>query len=116
VVISVVIFSIVILSLIGLSFQVAKHSVRSTDQALIIGSMQSKIDHITAVSYDSLAGLATCDTAQSGNASIIGCVTVTSTGLRTSDVQIIVWTTVAGDHPDTVTFTRGKTRVPVPLR
>ena len=114
--ISVVIFSIVILSLIGLSFQIARRSVRSTDQALIIGNMQSRIDHLTAVSYDSLAGLVGCDTTQSGNASVIGCITVSATGLRTSDVQLIVWTTVAGDHPDTVTFTRGKTRVPVPLR
>lgn len=114
--ISVVIFSAVILSLIGLSFQIARRSVRSTDQALILATMQSKIDHITAVSYDSLSGLATCDTTQSGNASVIGCVSVTSTGLRTSDVQIVVRTTVAGGRPDTVTFTRGKTRVPVPLR
>ena len=36
--ISVVIFSAVILSLAGLSFQVARRSVRSTDQALIIAT------------------------------------------------------------------------------
>ena len=114
--ISVVIFSAVILSLAGLSFQVAKRSVRSTDQAFVIANMQSKIDHLTAVSFDSLAGLATCDTTFRGNATVIGCVTDVSTGLRTDSVRVVVKTTVAGGKPDTVYFTRAKTRVPVPLK
>ena len=114
--ISVVIFSAVILSLAGLSFQVAKRSVRSTDQALIIASMQTRVDHLTAVSTDSLAGLATCDTTVRGNATVIGCVTVVATGLRTDSVRVVVRTNVAGGKPDTVYFMRAKNRVPVPLK
>ncbi len=114
--ISVVIFSAVILSLAGLSFQVAKRSVRSTDQAFVIAQMQSKLDHLTAVSFDSLANLAICDTVARGNASVISCVTAVSTGSRTDSVRIVVRTTVAGCRPDTVYFTRAKNRVPVPLK
>jgi prepilin-type N-terminal cleavage/methylation domain-containing protein len=116
VLISVVIFSAVILGLAGLSFQVAKRSVRATDQALVISSMLSHLDRATTIPYDSLSALPGCDTTTSGNARVIGCTTTTVAGARTTDVKIVVRTTVPGGRPDTVTFTRGKSRSPIPLR
>ncbi len=110
------IFSVVVLGLAGLSFQVARRSTRATDQALITSVMLSHLDRATTVPYDSLYLLAACDSSISGQASIITCTTVTPVSARVSSVQIVVQTNVPGGRPDTVTFDRGKIRRPVPLR
>ncbi len=89
---------------------------RATDQALVIAAMVSHLDRATTIPYDSLNALPGCDTTASGNMRVIGCTTVTASGARTSDVRIVVSTTVPGGHPDTVAFTRGKSRSPIPLR
>lgn len=111
-----VIFSVVVLGLAGLSFQVAKRSTRATDQALITSVMLSKLDRATTIPYDSLYLLPGCDSTASGQARIIACTTVTATSARVSSVQIVVHTNVPTGRPDTVTFDRGKVRRPVPLR
>jgi Tfp pilus assembly protein PilV len=116
VMISVVIFAAVILGLAGLSFQVARKSTKATDQALVTAGMLAKLDRATTVPYDSLSAIALCDTTTSGLVKVIGCTTVASTGARTTDVEIVVYTTVPGGTPDTVKFTRGKTRQQIPLR
>ena len=114
--ISLVIFSAVVMGLAGLSFQVARRSTRATDQALITSVMLTHLDQATTIAYDSLYLLAACDTSISGQARIIACTTVTATSPRISSVQIVVRTNVPTGRPDTVTFDRGKIRRPVPLR
>ena len=114
--ISLVIFSVVVLGLAGLSYQVARRSTRATDQALITSVLLSHLDRATTVPYDSLYLLAMCDSSFSGQARIITCTTVTPLSPRVSTVQIVVQTNVPGGRPDTVTFARGKVRRPVPLR
>jgi len=116
VLISLVIFSIVVLGLAGLSFQVAKRSTRATDQALITSVMLTHLDRATTVPYDSLYLLPACDSTASGQTMVYSCTTVTATSPRISSVQIVVRTNVPGGRPDTVTFDRGKVRRPVPLR
>lgn len=114
--ISLVIFSMVVLGLAGLSFQVAKRSTRATDQALVTSVMLSHLDRATTIAYDSLYLLPACDTSTSGLAIITACTTVTVTSPRISSVRIVVQTNVPAGRPDTVTFDRGKVRRPVPLR
>jgi Tfp pilus assembly protein PilV len=116
VLISLVIFSVVVLGLAGLSFQVARRSTRATDQALITSVMLTHLDRATTVPYDSLSLLAACDTSVSGQARIIACTSVTVTSPRISSVQIVVSTNVPTGRPDTLIFDRGRTRQPVPLR
>jgi len=111
-----VIFSVVVLGLAGLSLAVAKRSTRATDQALIISVMMSHLDRATTIPYDSLYLLSACDSSTSGQARITACTTVTPTSPRISSVRIIVSTNVPTGRPDTVTFDRGKIRRPVPLR
>jgi Tfp pilus assembly protein PilV len=114
--ISVVIFSAVILSLAGLSFQVARKSTRATDQAMVMSVMLARLDRATTIAYDSLSTIPPCDTTVSGNAKTIACTTVTATSGWTSDVRIVVHTTVPAARPDTIVFERGKVRRPIPLR
>ena len=114
--ISIVIFSAVILGLAGLSFQIARRSTRAMDQAFIMSSMQSTMDRASSVAYDSLSGMVGCDSMVSGRTTIATCVTVTALTQVSSRVTIIVQTSLPGAKPDTVRFVRGKARSGVPLR
>ncbi len=113
---AVVIFSMVILSLVGLSFRIAKSSTRATDQALGMAALLSRVDRAATTPFDSLPNLVGCDTTASGLYRVIGCTSVTSTSPRLDSVQIIISTTLASSRPDTVNLQRGKERRPVPLR
>lgn len=114
--ISVVIFSAVILSLAGLAFQVAKRSTRATDQALMMSVMLSKVDRAATVAFDSLSTIAGCDTTVSGVVLIQGCTNVFVVSPRLDSVRVAVRTSIAGARPDTIVMRRGKERRPVPLR
>lgn len=113
---AVVIFSVVILSLEGLSFRVSQSSSRATDQALSMAVMLGKVDRAATTSFDSLPGIATCDTTLSGPFKVVGCTTVDSIGPRLDSIRIIVRTTLPSARPDTLTMQRGQERRPVPLR
>jgi prepilin-type N-terminal cleavage/methylation domain-containing protein len=113
---AVVIFSIVILSLVGLSFRVAKNSTRATDQALGMAALLAEVDQVTATSFDSLPTIANCDTTASGISIVVGCIAVTSLSPRLDSIQIIVTSSLPGARPDTINLQRGKERRPVPLR
>ena len=114
--ISVVIFSIVILSLAGLSFQVARRATRATDQSLVMGELFAHVDRASTIDFDSLGTLAPCDTMLRGTVNVISCTTTTVVSARQSTVRVVVRTTVPGGRPDTVTMTRSKQRQPIPLR
>lgn len=112
---AVVIFSVVILSLVGLSFRVAKSGTRATDQALAMAVLLSKVDLATATAFDSLGNLVGCDTTASGAVKVIGCTAVTSVSIRLDSIRIIVRTTLPNNRPDTIWMERAKWRF-VPLR
>ena len=114
--ISVVIFSAVILGLAGLSYQIARRSTRAMDQALVMATMQSRLDRATAVAYDSLPNMVGCDSTVSGRTTITTCLTVTALSQVSSRIRIIVQTSLPGTQPDTISFARGKARSGVPLR
>ena len=113
---AVVIFSVVILSLVGLSFRVSKSSTRPTDHALSMAVLLSNVDRAATTTFDSLPNIATCDTTASGAYRVIGCTRVTSLSPRLDSIRIIVKTTLPNARPDTLTMQRGKERRPVPLR
>jgi len=113
---AVVIFSVVILSLVGLSFRVSKSSSRATDQALSMAVLLGKVDRATTTAFDSLPNIAGCDTTVSGLYRIVGCTTVTTLASRLDSVRIIVQTTLPAARPDTIAMQLGTVRRPVPLR
>ena len=114
--IAVVIFSVVILSLVGLSFQVAKHSTRATDQALTMAVLLAKVDRAATTAFANLPTIAGCDTTVSGLYKVIGCTSVTSLSARLDSIQIVVKTTLPATRPDTINMQRGSGWNPVPLR
>ena len=113
--VAVVIFSVVILSLVGLSFRVAKSGTRATDQALSMAALLSKVDLVTATAFDSLGNLVGCDTTLSSSVKVFRCIAVTSLSSRLDSVRIIVGTTLPAARPDTIWMQRAKWRF-VPMR
>jgi Tfp pilus assembly protein PilV len=114
--VAIVIFSVVILSLVGLSFQVAKHSTRSTDQALSMAVLLAKLDQASTAVYDSLAVGTKCDTTLSGLYKVIGCSKIDSVTARVKTDSIKVWTTLARTDTVRLVLQRAKAYRPVPLR
>ena len=109
-------FDLVVLAgALGLAFQVARRSTRSTDQTQLMGVLQSKVDLAATISFDSLSLITGCDTTTTGNVKIIGCVTITSSSTRLKDVMVVVKTTVPTGRPDTVRLTRAKPRQTIPI-
>ncbi len=113
---AVVIFSVVIMSLVGLSFQVARRSTRATDQALSMAVLLSKVDRASTIAFDSLSQISLCDTTPSGLVKVYACTRVTTLSPRLDSIQIVVRTSLPGTRPDTVNIQRGKARRPVPLQ
>ncbi len=114
--VAVVIFSVVIMSLVGLSFQVARHSTRSTDQALSMAVLLAKVDQATTTVFDSLKIGTTCDTTASGAYRVIGCSKIDTISARLKTDSIKVWTKLAGTDTVRLVVQRGKAHRPVPLR
>jgi prepilin-type N-terminal cleavage/methylation domain-containing protein len=116
VLLTIVIFSVVIMSLAGLALQVAHRSTRATDQALSMSVLLAKVDKATTVAYDSLPTLAGCDSVLSAHVWIRGCTAVDSVSNVLRRVRIVVRTSLPGARPDTVAFERGRVRYPIPLK
>jgi prepilin-type N-terminal cleavage/methylation domain-containing protein len=113
---TIVIFSVVILSLAGLAFQIARRTTRATDQALSMAVLLAKVDQASTTTFDSLDLVVGCDSTVSGLIRIRGCTTVDSITNVRRRVRIIVSTSLPGTRPDTITFQRGRVRYPIPLR
>ncbi len=114
--IAVVIFSVVVLSLAGLSFQIARRGTRATDQAISMAAQKAAVDKASTVPYDSLAAVLTADTTYSSTMRVIAKYVIDSVSATMKNVRVIVSSTVAGDRPDTITLVRGRIRYPVPLK
>lgn len=110
------IFSAVILGLAGLSLSVARRTTRSTDQALVMAALVSRVDRTATVAFDSLPSLVGCDSVVSGTVRVTTCVQDSVITSRLHSLRVIVRTSIPGSVPDTITFQRGKERIPVPLR
>ncbi len=114
--IAVVIFSAVVLSLAGLSFQIARRGTRATDQALLMAAQRSAMDKAATVPFDSLSTILKADTTWSSTMRVVAKYVVDSLSATTKNVRVITSSSVAGDKPDTITVARGRTRYPIPLR
>lgn len=114
--VSVIIFSVVVLSLAGLSFQVAKHSTRAMDQTYVMGQLFQRVDRAATIRYDSLSHIVACDTTVRGLVKIIGCTSVASISGTQSTVTMTVKTTVPSGRTDTIIMTRSTGRKTLPLR
>jgi len=114
--VSLAIFSTVILALVGLTFQVTRKSIRATDQTLIMGTLLSEVDKAAVLPFDSLPSLAGCRSFNSYTYTVTRCVSVTALSARADSIRIVVRTSIPGTRPDTVAMVRARPRTAIPLR
>lgn len=114
--VSVIIFSVVILSLAGLAFQIAKRTTRATDQALRMARRIAGADRAVTIPYDSLGLLLKPDTIMSGPIRMITKYIVDSVSAVRKDVRVVVSTSVAGSRTDTLLITRRRVGYSFPMR
>ena len=114
--IAVVIFSVVVLSLAGLSYQIAKRGTRATDQALGMAAQKAAVDKAATAPFDSLAAILTADTTYSSTMRVVTKYVIDSVSATVKNVRVIVSSSVAGNRPDTITVVRGRIRYPIPLK
>jgi L-cystine uptake protein TcyP (sodium:dicarboxylate symporter family) len=114
--ISVVIFSAVILGLAGLAFQIAKRTTKATDQALHMARQTAAADKAITVPYDSITAMLTPDTVMSGLIRVVVRYTIDSISPVRKDIHIITTSSVPGARTDTITIQRGRVRYPIPLK
>lgn len=114
--ISLVIFSAVILGLAGLAFQVAKRGTKATDQALVMSVLLAKVDRASTIPFDSLSVISLCDTTYSGIIQVKGCTAVTALTSKIDSIRIDVRTNLPGFRPDTIYMRRSRNPSPLPLR
>ena len=110
------IFSVVVLGLAGLAFQIANRSTKATDQTLNLAIQLAAADRATTVPYDSLTALLAPDTILSGPMRVVVRYVIDSVSAVRKDVRVITTTTVAGSRPDTIVIQRGRIRYPIPLK
>ena len=113
---TVAIFSIVIMALSGLAFQVARRATRATDQSLTMAVLLARVDRASTIDFDSLSTIARCDTTASGVVRVYACIRSDSLSNVRRLVRVVVSTSISGGRPDTVAFERGRVRYPIPLK
>ena len=113
---TIIIFSVVILSLSGLAYQIAKRGTRASDQAMIMSVLLARVDRASTIRYDSLRTIAKCDTTTSGVVMVYACIRVDSISPVLRRATVSVRTSIAGSRPDTVIFQRAKISYPILLR
>jgi prepilin-type N-terminal cleavage/methylation domain-containing protein len=116
VLISLVIFSVVVLGIAGLSYQVARRSNRATSDVLTMAVLFDTSDRVETAAFDSLPTLAGCSNKVSGPITVSSCVTVTDVNWRLRNVTIVVTPQVAGARPDTMVVRRAREPRSVPLK
>lgn len=115
-IITITVFSVIVLGLAGLAFQIARRSTRATDEALKMAAQLSAVDKAATTPYDSLALLLRADTTLNRGIQVVVRYEVDSLSVTRKDVRCITTTSVAGSRPDTIVVPRGRIRYPIPLR
>jgi Tfp pilus assembly protein PilV len=104
------ILTVVLISLGGVMFQVARYTQHSAEATNRSAAITSAVAWAQALPWDSIAGAVGCVSDTTGTVGYVRCTTVStlSPQLRTIDVVV----TPATGRPDTVEVTRVKPRLP----
>jgi prepilin-type N-terminal cleavage/methylation domain-containing protein len=105
VVVAMILLSVILTALAGLTFNTAKQAVLNTDGTKVQAASLELVNRFSALPYGSLAGAAGCDTVGTVNSQIQRCVTVTTTG-NSAQVQVVTTPLQRSAAAITVRFNR----------
>lgn len=113
--VAMVFLAVMMTSVAGLTFEAARRSMVTTGDGYRQAAMMEEVNRLTAENYTAVAAGTTCRTINTGVFPHSRCVTVTSTGLYSKQVRVIIAPTQRGVLPDTVVFTRARAPLTNPL-
>jgi prepilin-type N-terminal cleavage/methylation domain-containing protein len=113
--VAMVILGVMLTSVAGLTFEAARRSVVTTGDSYRQAALLEEVNRLTAEPYGNLAAGSTCRTVSSGIFPHTRCVTMTSTGLYSMQLMVVVSPTQRGVRPDTAVFTRARAPVTNPF-
>ena len=104
VMVAMTVLSVVVVSLLGLTFTVARRSYSSSGVAYTTGVLNEQAGRMNALPFDSLDSRAGCVTVTTAPFKHTRCISVTATATNAKTVKVIVRPTDTKLRPDTVTF------------
>lgn len=113
--VAMVMLAVMLTSVAGLTFEAARRSIVTTGENYRQAAMLEEVNRMTAEPYHNLAVGSVCRTVTTGVFPHSRCATITSTGLYSKEVTLIVTPTQRGVLPDTVVFTRARAPLTNPL-
>ena len=108
VVVSLTILAVVLLPLVGLSYQVASRSVRSSVEMHTAGVMTAKVGRLSVLPFDSLPSASGCDSVTVQPFPHRSCVVVTDLATDVRRVALVIEPTLAMVSADTIILRRTK--------
>jgi Tfp pilus assembly protein PilV len=104
------ILAVVLISLGGVMFQVARYTQHSTEATNRSAAIASSVAWAQALPWDSIYNAVGCANDTAGTLAYVRCVTVDTASAWLRTIHVVV--TPATGRPDTVAVTRGKPRLP----
>ena len=115
VVMSLVLLSIVLVALVGLTFTTAQRSALLADSNARQALLLQEVNRMTVVPFDNLPGQVGCDSLFSGPHSVHRCVSVTELSATSRRVTVVMRSPRQPARPDSVSFIRARAAVSNPL-
>ena len=115
VIVAMLLMAIILTSMAGLTFQVARRSLRVASEAHIVGVVSSEAGLFSVLPFDSLPSAAGCDTILDPAFPYIRCTSVRDFGTKIRQVVVVVTPTRALSPPDSIVFRRTKPATPSPF-
>jgi prepilin-type N-terminal cleavage/methylation domain-containing protein len=107
VVVAMVLLSVILTALGGLTFTTARQMMKNTDASTLQAASLEAVNRFTTLPYATLSTAAGCDTTGTANNRFEQCVTVTPSGSRSTFVEIVTRPLQrVGVPSSTVRFTR----------
>jgi len=107
VVVAMILLSVILTALGGLTFTTARQMMKNTDASTLQAASLEAVNRFTTLPYAALSTAAGCDTTGTTNNRFAQCVTVTASGSRSTQVEIVTTPLQrAGVASTTVRFTR----------
>jgi len=113
--VAMVLLAVMLTSVAALTFEAARTSIVGAAEQYRQATMLAMVNRYTTAPYSSLAAGTTCQTTSAGVFPHTLCVSISTSGLYSKQVRVIVTPSQPDVRPDTTVFTRAKAPTVNPL-
>lgn len=113
--VAMVFLAVMMTSVAGLTFEAARRAIVTTGEGYRQAAMMEETNRLTSLPYSNLTVGTICRSISTGVFPHSRCVSVTSTGLYSKQLVVVVAPSQRGVRPDTLVFTRARAPLTNPL-